>query len=139
MKKWIQIIFIGLGFALTSNAFAKVEMDDANLKFSFATQDGEYSLTCRHWKTVKDIPEWEVLCGEGGSIVKSFRAHFIIEELSKSQFSYYYIVTDRTQKSTSFKSSAAKITAKNSVPVNALTLDQGVENDTGFLTLEYTR
>ncbi len=117
-------------FALTGSAA------DDNMRFRY--QPTELAAThCTH-KRIRDLPDWQVRCGE-----KEFVAHVIIREYRREEeprvsYEILYWVTDRNGPTTRFHSGTSWIRLKKPTSLDSLTLSQGVENDYASLELDWS-
>jgi hypothetical protein len=116
---------------------------EEEVKFSYASADGEFKLKCTHYLDNPETHDFDVWCGKGTPYLRTFRIHFMVRqhdkpEQGKSAFEVLYWVIDRNQEpSRKFSSGNAWISFKNPSDLERMSFDQGVENDYAYLSVEY--
>ncbi len=112
------------------------------LSFQYVTNDGGISLDCVH-SQIRDLPDWEVVCGKGTSLQKKYTVHFVTKQYHKSvqpltTLEYLYWVTEWESAKPVYNSNSFWISLKEKVSLHSIRLYQGIENDYADLVLDYS-
>jgi hypothetical protein len=126
------LLLLQLAFYPLSSAANK----DTNMRFRYQPAEAE-AVSCTH-KRIRDLPDWEIRCGE-----KQFVAHVVIREYQRQEeprtsVEILYWVTDRNSPQPKFHSGSNWIRLKKASSLDSLQLSQGVENDYASLELDWT-
>ena len=136
--KSILCIFLSMSYS-SSHASTRVQVTDADLAFQYQSNDGEISLLCTHGR-IRDLPDWEVVCGKGTPLLKKFAVHFVMNRgqrqgAPREWYEVLYWVTER-QERPRFSSTSITINLNEASPVHSLRLFQSVENDYASLSVD---
>lgn len=129
--------------APSSFAATTREVMEDEVKFSYASADGEFSLKCVHYLNKPETHDFDVWCGKGTPHLRTFRVHFLVRQhdkpsIGKSSLEVLYWVIDRDQDMTrKFSSGSTWINFKNQSAIEKMNFSQGVENDYANLSVEY--
>src|SRR5690606_38290572 len=100
MLKTIALLIFAFStfIPLASEAEEKFRIVSEQMSFQYMSNDGSVILDCSHAR-IRDLPDWEVVCGKGTPMVKEFVAHFIAREMpqgpQRTSFEVLYWVTER--------------------------------------------
>jgi hypothetical protein len=147
ITKWHLIAF--LSFAIF---IGKAEADQAQgpavkvvsqqLTFHYLANDGSVDLDCVH-SQIRDMPDWEVVCGKGTALMKKFTVHFVTHEVFRAKdpqvtFEFLYWVTEWNQPKPIFNANSFWINLHDKTSLESIRLHQGVENNTSSLAVDYS-
>lgn len=145
MQMKIFIFSVLLAFSSsTALAAKKQQLHESEVKFSYSSADGEFTLKCTHYLHEPALHDFDVWCGKGTSHLRTFRVHFLARQhekpqLGKNSLEVLYWVIDRDQDMTrKFSSGSTWINFKNKSDIERMNFSQGVENDYAYLSVEYT-
>jgi hypothetical protein len=106
----------------------------AEFRFRYVPAE-DVSVACTH-KQIRDLPDWEVFCGD-----KKFVAHVVVREAQRekqSTMEFLYWVTQRhLGRAPAFHSTTARMLFDGQAVPRRLVFEQGVENDAAALQLEW--
>ena len=142
LKVTILLLIASLSYA-AENSTKGIPVETDQLKFQYMSSDGEIQLDCHHSR-IRDLPDWEVVCGKGTPTVKKFAVHFVANKGSRLQepkvwYEFLYWVTDRQQsEKPAFSSTSMTLNLNSGSVPHSLRLYQGIENDYASLIVDYT-
>lgn len=132
-----------MGFSMTIAGLAwGTPVESKNLSFQYIPNEGTMMMNCVH-SQIRDLPDWEVVCGKGTPQQKKYSVHFITKEYQRAvqpvtTFEYLYWVTEWEFVKPVYSSNSFWIRLKEKTSVHGIRLYQGVENDVASLVLDYT-
>ncbi|MEN0057276.1 MAG: hypothetical protein AAGB31_00450 [Bdellovibrio sp.] len=133
--------FGSIAFADEKMVAPKAIAED-DVTFTYASNDGTIRLKCTHYFAKPDAHDWDVWCGKGTPLFRTFRVHFLVRqfentETKKSAFEILYWVIDRDQPiQKSFSSTSSWIQFRNLSDLELLSFSQSVENDYASLKVD---
>lgn len=141
--KWISVAAIIFSFFSAHADIKNLALQEDDVRFSYSSADGEFTLKCTHYFDKPDLHDFMVWCGKGTPHLRTFRVHFLVRHhdrphIGKSAFEVLYWVTDRDQEpSRRFSSTSSWIHFRNPSDLEKMSFSQGVENDYANLTIEF--
>ena len=125
--------------ALTVKITPKVQT--AQLTFQYISNDGSVSMDCVH-SQIRDLPDWDVVCGKGTNLQKRYTVHFITKQYNKAvqpitSFEYLYWVTQWESVAPVYSSTSFWIRLKEKTSLQSIRMYQSVENDYADLVVDY--
>lgn len=133
MKKSALLLLAGL-FATQTQAFAA-----PTFNFKYQSADGEIQLNCVHTAQASDSWDYQVVCGQGTLLQRSYFVHLLIRQYKravepKMALETVYFVTDRKiPNDPKFTSHTSWVTFKGDQDIYSVQLSQSVENDYAYL------
>jgi hypothetical protein len=133
MKKFAWLALAGLT-AFQTQAFA-----GPTFNFKYQSADGQIQLDCVHAAQANDSWDFQVVCGKGTPLQRSYFVHLMIKKYTrtvepKMALETVYFVTDRkTPNDPKFTSHSSWVMFKGEQEVYSVQLSQSVENDYAYL------
>ncbi len=117
-------------------------VESKNLSFQYIPNEYGAIMDCVHSK-IRDLPDWEVICGKGTPQQKKYSVHFVTKEYQRAvqpvtTFEYLYWVTEWEFVKPVYSSNSFWLRLKEKSSIHGIRLYQGVENDVASLVLDYT-
>ena len=117
-------------------------IDTRELSFQFVSNDGTIALNCVH-SQIRDLPDWQVVCGKGTPLEKRYTVHFLTNQYFKPTqpvmlLEYLYWVTDWNSVNPIYTATSFWMKFKEKTNVQSIRLNQGIENDYADLVLDYS-
>jgi hypothetical protein len=135
MKKFAPLLLAGL-FAVQTQAFAA-----PTFNFKYQSADGEIQLNCVHTAQANDSWDYQVVCGQGTPLQRSYFVHLLIRQYKravepKMALETVYFVTDRKiPNDPKFTSHTSWVMFKGDQDIYSVQLSQSVENDYAYLVV----
>lgn len=145
---WAQNAFCAFGLQQSKvpaqfKYFKVRQIQTKDINFNYSSADGEIQLKCDFYFAAPELHDWNVWCGKGTALFRTFRVHLLFREyrhtvLEKSAYEVLYWVTDRDQPiQKAFSSTSSWLEFNNISSMSKISLSQGVENDYALLTMTY--
>jgi hypothetical protein len=114
------------------------------IEFRYESNDGSFTLSCKHWIGNFSGGDFSVACGKGQGTgeIKNYSVHLRIRTVPKGTltiFELMYWITDRNVKTPvpAFASHSQLFTVSKVAEIHELQMSEGVENDYAQLVMRY--
>lgn len=116
-------------------------VETRNLNFQYVSNEGGLMMDCVH-SQIRDLPDWEVVCGKGTPQQKRYTVHFLTKQVQRSNqplttLEYLYAVTEWEFVKPVYASTSFWLSLNEKSVTHSLRFYQGIENDVANLVLDY--
>lgn len=117
-------------------------VDTREISFQYLSNDGTITLACVHSR-IRDLPDWQVVCGKGTPLQKTYSVHFITKQYFRPTqpamlVEYLYGVTDWNSINPIYSSTSFWMRIKDKTSIHGTRIFQGIENDDADLVVDYS-
>ncbi|MCM2278876.1 MAG: hypothetical protein NDJ89_12445 [Oligoflexia bacterium] len=141
----LLVIFamLALGpLALAASAPLPLPIRSEDLSFTYRSNDGEVTLSCRHKPAQPGTHDWRVSCGEDTPLARDYFVHLLVRKYvttaRKPEVAYeiLYWVSDRNPPGAfKFTSAVSWLRFERETDLHSASFSQSVENDYASLVV----